>query len=74
ANEFTPMMEVKSDKDIIALLDVIQKALSQGKYSDETFKEIEKKYKSLQFTLAESRTITNAETKDSLSQFLFNTI
>ncbi len=74
ANEFTPMMGVKSDKDIIALLDIIQKALSQGKYSDETFKEIEKKYKSLQFTLAESRTITNADSKDSLSQFLFNTI
>lgn len=74
ANEHTPLTGIKSDKDIIGMLDIIQKALSQGKYSDGTFKEIEKKYKSLQFTLADSRTTTNAENRDSLSQFLFNTI
>jgi len=74
ANEHTPLTGIKSEKDILMLLDQLQKALSQGNYSDETFKEIEKKYKSLQFTLADSRTITNADTKDSLSQFLFNTI
>ena len=70
ANEHTPLTGIKSDKDIIQLLDAIQKALSTGNYSDETFKEIEKKYKSLQFTLAD-RTVTIADKKDSLSQFLF---
>lgn len=70
ANEHTPLTGIKSDKDIIQLLDVIQKALSNGNYSDETFMEIEKKYKSLQFTLAD-RTVTNADKMDSLSQFLF---
>ena len=70
ANEHTPLTGIKSDKDIIQLLDVIQKALSNGNYSDETFMEIEKKYKSLQFTLAD-RTVTSADKMDSLSQFLF---
>lgn len=70
ANEHTPLTGIKSDKDIIQLLDAIQKALSNGNYSDETFMEIEKKYKSLQFTLAD-RTVTIADKKDSLSQFLF---
>ena len=70
ANEHTPLTGIKSDKDIIQLLDAIQKALSNGNYSDETFMEIEKKYKSLQFTLAD-RTVTSADKMDSLSQFLF---
>lgn len=69
ANEHTPMLGVKSEKDIINLLDELQKALTNGKYTDETFLEIEKKYKSLQITIAELFTI--AEKKDILTQFLF---
>ncbi len=40
ANEFTPIVGVKSEADLVLLFEALEKALKNGTYTDETFKDI----------------------------------
>jgi len=40
ANEYTPITGVKSESDLLQLMDALEKAITSGTYTDETFKEI----------------------------------
>jgi len=40
ANEYTPITGVKSESDLLQLMDALEKALNSGTYSDETFQNI----------------------------------
>lgn len=40
ANEYTPITGVKSESDLLQLMDALEKALTSGTYSDETFQNI----------------------------------
>lgn len=72
ANEMTPIVGVKSESDLFDLINVLEKALRNGTYSDETFKQIEKRYKGLQDIFTSADFVTNAEIeKNLLSNFLF---
>ena len=73
ANEMTPIVGVKSESDLFDLMNVLEKALRNGTYSDDTFKEIEKRYKGLKDIFTSADVVTNAEIeKNLLSNFLFN--
>jgi HK97 family phage prohead protease len=73
ANEMTPIVGVKSESDLFDLMNVLEKALRNGTYSDDTFKEIEKRYKGLKDIFTSADFVTNAEIeKNLLSNFLFN--
>jgi HK97 family phage prohead protease len=72
ANEMTPIVGVKSESDLFDLMNVLEKALRNGTYSDDTFKEIEKRYKGLKDIFTSADVVTNAEIeKNLLSNFLF---
>jgi hypothetical protein len=40
ANEYTPITGVKSEADLLVLFESLEKALKNGNYSDDTFKNI----------------------------------
>jgi uncharacterized protein len=72
ANEMTPIVGVKSESDLFDLINVLEKALRNGTYSDETFKQIEKRYNGLKDIFTSAEKITDAEIeKNLLSNFLF---
>lgn len=73
ANEMTPIVGVKSESDLFDLINVLEKALRNGTYSDETFKQIEKRYNGLKDIFTSAENFTDAEIeKNVLSNFLFN--
>jgi HK97 family phage prohead protease len=53
ANSSTPLLSVKSEKDLLEMMDLLAKALRTGTYTDETFLQIEKGYKSIQAAVDE---------------------
>lgn len=61
ANRNTPITGVKSEADILADLDLLEKAFRNGKYSDSAFQQIEAKIKSLQSLLKPSITLDTVE-------------
>ncbi len=61
ANRNTPVTGVKSEADILADLDLLEKAFRNGKYSDSAFQQIEAKIKSLQSLLKPSITLGTVE-------------
>jgi HK97 family phage prohead protease len=72
ANEMTPIVGVKSESDLFDLISVLEKALRNGTYSDDTFKEIEKRYNGLKDIFTSAEKFTDAEIeKNLLSNFLF---
>jgi HK97 family phage prohead protease len=72
ANEMTPIVGVKSESDLFDLISVLEKALRNGTYSDDTFKQIEKRYNGLKDIFTSAEKFTDAEIeKNLLSNFLF---
>lgn len=72
ANEMTPIVGVKSESDLFDLINVLEKALRNGTYSDETFNQIEKRYNGLKDIFTSAENFTDAEIeKNLLSNFLF---
>lgn len=61
ANRNTPVTGIKSEADILADLDLLEKAFRNGKYSDAAFLQIEAKIKSLQTLLKPSITLDTVE-------------
>lgn len=61
ANRNTPVTGIKSEADILADLDLLEKAFRNGKYSDSAFLQIEAKIKSLQTLLKPSITLDTVE-------------
>lgn len=64
ANRNTPVTGVKSEADIMNDLDLLEKAFRNGKYSDEAFKQIELKIKSLYAILKPNTTLVAEPTID----------
>lgn len=65
ANRNTPVTGVKSEADILADLELLEKAFRNGKYSDAAFLQIEEKIKSLYGILKPGNTL---ETKEPINQ------
>jgi hypothetical protein len=57
ANRNTPVTGIKSESDILADLELLEKAFKNGKYSDAAFVQIEQKIKSLYATLKPGNTL-----------------
>lgn len=61
ANRNTPIVGIKSLDEVVDDLEALEKALRNGKYSDETFKLIEKQIQSLYDIVKPQRTLENQE-------------
>lgn len=71
SNQFTPLMGIKSEKDVIALFATLEKALKNGTYSDECFeKEIIPRYKAIESILPQFSTKPQLA-KEDLQQIKF---
>jgi len=57
ANRNTPVTGVKSESDILEDLQILERAMKKGKYSDEAFMQIEEKIKSLYSILKPGNTL-----------------
>jgi HK97 family phage prohead protease len=65
SNQFTPLMGVKSEADVIALFATLEKALKNGTYSDECFKNtIIPRYKAIESILPQSSTKPQVKSED----------
>lgn len=65
ANRNTPVTGIKSETDIIEELGLLERAMRNGKYSDEAFLQIEEKIKSLYAILKPGNTL---EVKEPINQ------
>lgn len=71
ANPHTPILGVKSKEDIVLLFDALEKALKNGTYSDECFKNtIVPKYNAIKSILPQFSTEPQAVTADDFKSIL----
>lgn len=71
SNQFTPLMGIKSETDLMALMDTLEKAFKNGTYSDECFKNtIIPRYEAIKSILPQFSTKPQANLED-LKQIKF---
>ena len=65
SNQFTPLMGIKSETDLLALFTTLEKALKNGTYSDECFKTtIIPRYKAIKSILPQFSTKPQVKSED----------